>query len=118
MNFHGDGLAIGLPAFRKPFAERSGESFGIDLQAGFHLSFGNWQSVVKFGRAGEVAHAEGVQPVERTLLALAIDDRLDFQFLRVHEGSIASVPAGDPAAQSGPSLARVTNFGRVSCQEI
>lgn len=76
MNFHGDGFAVGLAAFREPFAERGGKSFGIDLQASFDLAFGDGQSVVEFGGAGEVAHAESVQPIERTRLALAIDDCL------------------------------------------
>lgn len=74
MNFNGDGLAIGLAALREPFAKRSSESFGMDLEAGFHLTVGNGQGVVELGRAGEVAHAESVQPIERAGFALAIDD--------------------------------------------
>lgn len=90
MDFDGDGLAVGLAALGEPFTKSGGESLRIDLQTGFHLAFRDRQGVVKLSRAGEVAHAEGIEPIHRAWLALRADDHIDPQFLRVHAGSIAS----------------------------
>lgn len=110
MNLNGDGLAVGLAAFREPFAESGGESFRIDLQAGFDLAFRDGQSVIEFGGASEIAHAEGVEPVERAGFTLAVDDRLDLQFLRVHSGSITP----PEFRQIVPAVVRYVCFGSFS----
>jgi hypothetical protein len=91
VDFDGDGLAVGLATLGQPLAKGGCKSFRIDLEAGLHLAFRNGQGVVKFRRTGEIAHAEGVQPVERTGLALFADNHIHLQLLGVHGGSIAPV---------------------------
>lgn len=73
MDFDGYRFTVGLAAFGQPLTECSCESFRINFQAGFHLTFPNGQSVVKFRRASEVAHTESVEPIQRARLALAVD---------------------------------------------
>ena len=89
MNLNDDGLTVAFAAFGEPLSERSGEARGVDAQTRFEAAFAGGQSVVKFGGAGEVAHAERVEPVEWAGLALAGDDYFHGQPSRVHGKSIA-----------------------------
>ena len=84
VNLDADGPAIAFAAFGEPLGERGGEAGGVDAKAGFEAAVGGGERVVEFGRAGEVAHAEGVEPVEGAGLALAGDNDFDDEFSGVH----------------------------------
>lgn len=86
-----------------PFAalgEPSGQAFGKLLrskaEAGFELSIGDGQSVIKISRIGEVAHAELVQPIQRARAPLATNYYVNQKLLRVHGISLASSSARKP----------------------
>jgi hypothetical protein len=89
MNFDDDGVAVPLATLGEPITEGGGETRRIDAQAGFEEAVGSGESVVELGGAGEVAHAEGVEPFERAGLSFSGDEDFRDQFSRVHGKSIA-----------------------------
>jgi len=88
VDFDGDGLAVAFAALREPGAQGFGEAIGFYAEACFHFAIRYWKSVVKFRGVGEIAHAEGVEPIERAGFAFTGDDDFDAKFLRVHSLSI------------------------------
>ena len=58
---------------------------GLHAKAGLEAAFAGGKGVVKIRGICEIAHAETVQPFERTGLAFISDDEIDGEFLRVHE---------------------------------
>lgn len=84
-------LAIPLSALSEPFAHREGKARGIDMKACFKFPFAGRQSIVEFRGAGEIPHAEIVQPFQWHWLAVDSSDYFRIQLSRVHFGkSIAS----------------------------
>jgi hypothetical protein len=83
-NFHLNGLAGAFASLGEPGAESGRKAFGGNVEASLEPAIGGGQGVVKFGLAGEIAHAEAVEPVERARAALAAYDDLDDEFLGVH----------------------------------
>ena len=89
-NFNCYGLAIPFSALLQPC--------GKALRRIAPASLGSWlrrpspvgSSIIKIGGICEIAHAETIQPFERTRLALVPDDDFDDEFLRVHWLSITS----------------------------
>ena len=81
-DFHG--LAVAFAALGEPFAHGGGEALRIDSEPGFELAFAGGESVVKLARAGEVSHAEGVEPLERNGPALASDHGDGGEFAGIH----------------------------------
>src|ERR1700688_2684285 len=57
-----------------------------------HLALADRQGVIKFGGVGEVAHAELIQPFQRTSLPCAADDQIYLELLRVHASILTSSP--------------------------
>ena len=78
-------MAVTFSALIEPCGERRGELIGLHAEAGFEAAFAGRQSVVKIGGICEIAHAETIQPFERTGLAFISDDEIDGEFLGVHE---------------------------------
>jgi hypothetical protein len=59
------GLAFAFSALRQPSAETLCKALRSDAKAGFYLTFGKWQGVIKFRGIGEIPHAELIQPLQR-----------------------------------------------------
>lgn len=84
VDFDRNGPAISLPALGEPFAHRLRESRQIDAQPGFEAAVADGQSIVKFGRASEIAHAEIIEPIERHRPPLTGDGHFHAQFSSEH----------------------------------
>jgi hypothetical protein len=78
-------LTVAFSALIEPCGERRSELIGFNAKAGFETAFACGKRIVKIGGICEIAHAETIQPVERTRLAFISDDEIDGKFLRVHE---------------------------------
>lgn len=89
-DFHFYRLAFALTALRKPCCQSIGVAIGLDAKAGFDAAIGNGEHIIKFGGVGEISHAETIEPIERTRLAISGDDDFNGKFLRVHSASITS----------------------------
>jgi hypothetical protein len=89
VNFDDDEVAVPLSTLAEPITEGGGETRRIDAQAGFEAAVGSGESVVELGGAGEVAHAEGIDPFERAGFSFSGDEDFHAQFSRVHGKSIA-----------------------------
>jgi hypothetical protein len=83
-------LASAFAALREPRTERFGVSLRLHAKAGFDASIGDGKHIIEFGGVREVSHAEAIEPIERTKLALAGDNNFNREFLRVHFASITS----------------------------
>jgi hypothetical protein len=79
-----DWLSFTFAALREPRSEPLGKTIRRQAKAGFHLAVSDGEGVVKFGGIGEVAHAELVEPFERTETALAANQDMYFEFLSIH----------------------------------
>jgi hypothetical protein len=93
------GMAVAFAALREPFAERNSKARGIDAETGFEPALACWQGLVEFTRAGEIPHAETVQPIERTRAPLAADDDIHLKLSRKHRQQIIAPhrePLGAP----------------------
>jgi len=83
-NFDVDGLPFAFSALREPSTEAFGEPLRRDTKARFDPAFSNGQGVVKLGGIRKVAHAELIEPFQRTGAALTANDYIDSKLLRVH----------------------------------
>ena len=83
-DFNLDGLAVSLAALGEPGGERRGQALRFDTVAGLERPIAGGQRVVEFGRAGEIAHAETIQPIERAGTPLAPYNHLHLELLNVH----------------------------------
>ena len=87
--FDEDGLAFAFAALCEPSCEAFGKTSGGKAEAGLDAAIGDRERIVEIGGVGEIAHAELVEPVERTRLFLAEDDDIDRELLRVHASILA-----------------------------
>jgi len=98
-----DVLPLPLAALGQPSPQAFRKSLGCHAKTSFHSTLRHRQGVIEFRGIGEVAHAELVQPFQRTSLACAADHQLYFEFLRVHELIITSpVPTAGPPLGAAP----------------
>jgi len=84
VNFYDDGAAVAFAALGEPFAHGGGEACGVHAEAGFERAVGGGEGVVKFSGAGEIPHAEGIEPIEGCGAPRASDHGVYFQFASVH----------------------------------
>ena len=70
-HFDPDGLACAFAALREPGGEAFGKAFGSEAVAGFDAAVGGGECVVEVSGICEIAHAELIEPLERTSAALA-----------------------------------------------
>ena len=82
-------LAFPFATLRQPGGESFRETFGSEPETCFEAAIGKGQGVVEISGIREVAHAELVQPVERTGFLLTANDDIHLKFLRVHGEMIA-----------------------------
>ena len=82
-------MTFAFAALTEPCGEAFSEASGSEAEAGFNAAVGDGERVVEIGGVGEIAHAELVEPVERTGLFLAVDDDIDRELLRVHASILA-----------------------------
>jgi len=83
-DFDANGLSLALSPLREPSRESFGETFWREAEARLDEARGNGEGIVEFGGIGEVAHAELVEPFERTETALAANQDIHFEFLSIH----------------------------------
>src|SRR5437870_13915162 len=66
-----DRLPVSFAALGEPGGQRRSQALGINAEARLERPVAGGQRVVEFGCASAVAHAETIQPVERSSAALA-----------------------------------------------
>src|SRR5260370_20219245 len=89
-NFHLHRLPFTFAPLRKPPANALRKSRGRYAKTRFYLPFADRQGVIKLRGVGERAHANLIQPLQRTSFPLAADQQLHFEFLCVHSLIISS----------------------------
>jgi hypothetical protein len=87
VNLDADGLAAALAALGGPIAQGLRQACGRDAKAGFEFALCDGQRVVKFGGAGKVAHAEAIEPLERTRATFLASNDLHDKLLGEHAGN-------------------------------
>ncbi len=90
-HFDADRFAFSLATLREPRREPIRKAPGGEAEAGLNAAVGGGESIVKFSGIGEIAHAELIEPLEGTGLALTANEDIDVKFLRVHGLRIASL---------------------------
>lgn len=83
-----NGLTFAFAALGEPSGEPFREAFRSKPKTDFDGAIADGQSVVKLRGIGEIAHTELVEPFLRARPALAANQHIDFEFLRVHPGII------------------------------
>src|ERR1700730_19315248 len=58
-------LSFTFAAFGKPGGKRLRQTLRVDATAVLYLAFSSRKSVIKLGRAREIAHREAIQQIER-----------------------------------------------------
>jgi hypothetical protein len=81
---HCDRLALPFATLRKPSTQSFGKAFRGQPKTRFDFALSDWESVVEVGGVGEVSHAELIEPFEWACAALATNDYVHIEFLRVH----------------------------------
>jgi hypothetical protein len=87
-NQDGHRLPVALATLREPIAKSRREAIGLYPVAGFHPAITERQSVVKFGRTGEIAHGKGIEPLKRTWPRLVAYNGINAKFPCIHRRSI------------------------------
>ena len=75
---------VSLPPFIEELLKRLRQPRRVDPQAGLELTVRGRKRIVEFGRAGEIAHGEAIEPFERARTRFAILDNFDMKFAREH----------------------------------
>jgi len=87
--FDADAIPFTLSALRKPGSEALRKTLRSDPEAHFNRPLADWQGIVELRGIGEVAHAELIEPFQRTCSPLSLYHQLYSEFLRVHVVMIA-----------------------------
>src|SRR5579859_2583204 len=98
-HFYLHGLPFSLATLREPGSQALGKTLRRHAKTRLHEAVADRQSVVKLHGIGEVAHAELIQPFQRTSLPCTADYQIYLELLRVH-ASILTLASGP----SAPSL--------------
>jgi hypothetical protein len=87
---HDDRLTVAFASLSEPCSQALGKALRRQAEAGFDLAVGQWKRVVEIRGIRKIAHAKLIEPIQRAGAALAANDDIYFEFLRVHSVIITS----------------------------